>query len=321
MLRFLLGFLFFFTVSLSALADAPMPLLRATVVVHADVVTAGDLFDHAGLAAETPVFRAPAPGSRGSVPAEAVARAARAAGLDRVDLGGLSEVLVERAGHFVTADDIRTAVEDVLADALGVQPESLDVTYSAFIDGLYVPAEAGEPFRAELRRRPDNAGRFEAEIRLAGEARPVTVTGRAVEMVEVAVMARSLARGERITGDAVRVERIAARRLPRRGALDIADIEPGLAATRALRAGSMLAPGDLAAPPYVERNGLVTLIYRAGALQLTARGRALDVGAEGSLVSVLNLQSNRVVQGVVSAPGLVVVTAGIGSVASLGAQQ
>ena len=37
------------------------------------------------------------------------------------------------------------------------------------------------------------------------------------------------------------------------------------------------------------------------------RGKALDSGAEGDIVSVLNIQSKRTIQGVVSGPGHVTV--------------
>ena len=42
-------------------------------------------------------------------------------------------------------------------------------------------------------------------------------------------------------------------------------------------------------------------------LTLSARGKAMSDGAEGSVVSVLNEQSRRVIQGVVTGPGLVAV--------------
>ncbi len=42
---------------------------------------------------------------------------------------------------------------------------------------------------------------------------------------------------------------------------------------------------------------------------LSMRGKALDSGAEGDSVSVLNIQSKRTIQGVVTAPGHVTVMA------------
>ena len=42
---------------------------------------------------------------------------------------------------------------------------------------------------------------------------------------------------------------------------------------------------------------------------LTVRGKALEAGAVGDLINVLNIQSNRTVQAAVIGPGQVVITA------------
>jgi flagellar basal body P-ring formation protein FlgA len=53
----------------------------------------------------------------------------------------------------------------------------------------------------------------------------------------------------------------------------------------------------------------VTIVYEAPGLTLTLRGQAQDAGALGDTIGVLNVQSKHVVQGVVSGPGRVTVTA------------
>ena len=65
---------------------------------------------------------------------------------------------------------------------------------------------------------------------------------------------------------------------------------------------------DLTKPAVVQRNDTVTLIYEAPGLTLTLRGQAQDAGALGDTISVINSQSKRIVQGVVSGPGRVTVT-------------
>ena len=58
----------------------------------------------------------------------------------------------------------------------------------------------------------------------------------------------------------------------------------------------------------MQRDQTVTLIYEAPGLYLTIRGKALESGTEGDVVNVLNLQSKRTVQGVVTGRGQVSVT-------------
>jgi flagella basal body P-ring formation protein FlgA len=72
-----------------------------------------------------------------------------------------------------------------------------------------------------------------------------------------------------------------------------------------LRAGQALRVADLAKPDLVQRDQTVTLIYESAGLYLTIRGKALEAGTEGDVVSVLNLQSKRTVSGTVIGRGQV----------------
>jgi flagella basal body P-ring formation protein FlgA len=75
-----------------------------------------------------------------------------------------------------------------------------------------------------------------------------------------------------------------------------------------MRAGQPLHGADLTRPDLVQRDEAVTLIYQAAGLYLTVRGKAIEAGTEGDVVSVLNLQSKRTVSGVVVGRGQVSVS-------------
>ncbi len=62
-------------------------------------------------------------------------------------------------------------------------------------------------------------------------------------------------------------------------------------------------------PTIVQRSEAVTIVYEAPGVTLTLRGQAQDSGALGDTISVLNIQSKRMVQGVVSGAGRVTVSA------------
>jgi flagella basal body P-ring formation protein FlgA len=63
-------------------------------------------------------------------------------------------------------------------------------------------------------------------------------------------------------------------------------------------------------PEIVHQNEPVMLIYETPGITLTARGKAVNSGASGDLVEVLNLQSNRSIQGTVIGPGQVKIASG-----------
>jgi flagella basal body P-ring formation protein FlgA len=61
-------------------------------------------------------------------------------------------------------------------------------------------------------------------------------------------------------------------------------------------------------PEIVQRNENVTIVYQVPGLMLAVRGKALEGGAEGDMIDVVNVQSNRTLRGTVIGPGQVSVS-------------
>lgn len=74
---------------------------------------------------------------------------------------------------------------------------------------------------------------------------------------------------------------------------------------RPLMAGSILSPDLLSAPTKVRRGDAVTLLGRAGGMEVRVQGRALADGQEGQSIQVQNISSGRIVGGTVRSEGLV----------------
>ena len=72
-----------------------------------------------------------------------------------------------------------------------------------------------------------------------------------------------------------------------------------------MRAGTPIRVADIVKPDLVQRDQNVTVIYQVPGIYLTTRGKAIESGAEGDTVSVLNLQSKRTLSGVVTGRGQV----------------
>ncbi|MDT0681687.1 flagellar basal body P-ring formation chaperone FlgA [Roseicyclus sp. F158] len=92
------------------------------------------------------------------------------------------------------------------------------------------------------------------------------------------------------------------------GALEHPAEAIGLEAVVTLYPDRAIRPGDLAPPALVERNALITLIYRAGGVAIATEGRALDRGAEGDRIRAMNLSSRTTVTGRVDGSGRVVLS-------------
>ena len=291
-------------------AAPPLPTLKREAVVSADVVRIGDLIDGAGAASGIAIFRAPDIGETGSVPAYQVLAAARVYGVERVDTQGNNEVAVTRAGRVLAAKDIEAAIARTLLARGGISDaHDLGVTFDRDPQPLHL--QSGSDLRALYTYYNARSGRFDITFEAADEtARRSTqrYSGYAVETMQVAVTLRPLARGE-----IVRAADVAIEHRPKaefREGTPAATDPTGLATRHTIRAGQALRASDLMRPEIVQRNEAVTLVYEAPGLVLTVRGKAMDPGAEGDVISVRNSQSNRTVQGTVAGPGRVIVRSG-----------
>ena len=115
---------------------------------------------------------------------------------------------------------------------------------------------------------------------------------------EVVTLSHAIERGAPIRASDITVERRPRAEIGRDTIAD-RDAVIGMAARNQLRAGQPLRTTDLMKPELVARGAIVTLHYQIPGISLTVRGKAMEAGAEGDTISVLNETSKRTLQGVV----------------------
>jgi len=91
------------------------------------------------------------------------------------------------------------------------------------------------------------------------------------------------------------------------GSLENPDQAIGLEARVVLYAGRPIRPGDVGPAAIIERNQIVTLLFRRGALTIAAEARALGRAGVGDMLRVMNLASRSTVSGTVRPDGTVMV--------------
>lgn len=288
--------------------------LRAEVTVSSDLVRLGDLVDGAGAVAGTPVFRAPDVGTTGTVQVSRVLAAARDKGLASIDTLGLASISVTRASRVVSTDELERALRLAVVRANGLDADvELTVSLDRGVRAVRIEPEVTAPIVVGQLTWNAASGRFDAVIEADGSAildrAPVRISGTAVETVDVPVFTRALNRG-----DVIRAADIAVDRQPRGMAArdGVAGLAPaiGQAVRRNVRAGQPILSSDLTKPNLVNRNDAVSLVCETPGMVLTVRAKALDAGAQGDTIAVLNAQSNRVVQATVTGAGRVSVLVG-----------
>jgi flagella basal body P-ring formation protein FlgA len=280
------------------------PMLKREVTVIGEIVHIGDLVENAGAVAEVAIFRAPDLGQTGSVPAARVLDAVRPYHIITLNTRGLDEVLVTRASRAITAAEIEARLVRALAGQSGLADvKNLGANFDNEVRTLHVEpnAELGiARLSYEQRSR-----RFEAVFDLPTSAarRPaLRVTGTLVETAEAVIALRAIAQGAVLKASDVMIER-----RPKTDVVAVEDVL-GFSAKRALKPGQIIRAADVMKPELVGRDATVTISYEMPGMMLTIRGKALEAGAKGDVVNVLNTQSKRTIQATVSGPGRVTVT-------------
>jgi flagellar basal body P-ring formation protein FlgA len=310
MIRMLIrAFFLLLALGAAAAAQSARPALRSHVTVDSDLVRIGDLVENAGAVADIPIFRSPDLGTTGTVSTESIIEAISPHHLIDIDTGGLADVVVTRASRAISPQKISETITQALSQryALG-DTRNISLSFDLPLHTLQVEPSATGDLQVRALAYDPRSGRFDITLDLPSsrvlDQQPARFTGRAMQTVEAVAVNRAIEAGEVLEAADLTVLQE-----PRSQASTLARMNTalGMAARRELHPGQPIQIADLMKPEVIKRNDTVTLIYQAPGLTLTLRGQAQDSGAVGDTIGVLNPQTKRVVQGVVSGPGQVMV--------------
>lgn len=309
----LLAFAFALAAPSTALAA---PTLRTSAVVHGPVIRVGDIFAGAGTEADVALAAAPPPGGRVVFDAVWLAAEARAQKLDWQPSSRFDRVTVERASDIIPEEAIAAAFRRALGDRLPQGETRIELDNKAL--RLFVPAGGSTELALDGVSFDARSGRFSGFVTPAADphAEPVRVTGRVSRIIELPVLTRPMAPGETIAAGDIEMIQLRSDRAGE-GYATLPDELVGRTPRRPLRAGEPIRPSDVRRPLLIHKGDLVTLVLETPALRITAQGKALENGAEGAAIRIGNTRSGRVIDAVVTGPGL----AAVASVARLAAQK
>jgi len=286
------------------------PTLRASITVTSDVVRVGDLIDNAGSAALIPLYRSPDLGTTGALPVAQVLAVLRAKQVIGVMTGDIKEVQVTRLARTLVNKDLETAVATALERRFGLgDAANITVTFDRGIADMRLDASNTGVLQPVATRYDARSGRFDIAFEINNDNNPAPTklrfTGTAIETVEVAVLTRDIDRVDLLKASDVAVERRPKAEVT--GEAASRDRTLGMQLRRPMRAGTPIRVADIVKPDFVQRDQNVTVIYQVPGIYLTTRGKAIESGAEGDTISVLNLQTKRTLSGVVTGRGQVTV--------------
>lgn len=287
-----------------------LSLSRGSVTVTDDMVRLGDLFTNTGTSGERPVDQAPLPGAQAVYDVYRLEAIARANGLAWQARSWSEKVVVRRAGQTIGDSQIRMAIRDALEKQLKLGSKwEIELTNRDL--ALTLPLE--KPATVAVQRLRHNAatGQFVAVISApAGDpkAKRLNVAGRLYRLVEVPTLIRRMANGDIIGKSDISWVTMRSEQVSRNVITSVEDLI-GTTPARTVMAGKPLLAGDIRAPRIVTKGALVTLLLQTPHMILTSKGRALQHGAKGDVIRVMNSQSKTIIEGEVTGAGTVAVTA------------
>ena len=288
-----------------ALESETFVALSSNVTVTDGVVRLGDIFHGAGEHADRVVAYAPRPGGRAVFDARWLLRVAAAYKLNWRPSSATERVVIERTSQIVTKGDIEELLHQHLVDDGGDPSSRALLSNRTF--RLNLPANetsANNPMLGVEQMAVDpGTGRFTAVVSWGnGADERVRLAGRVERMTQVPVLSDRVMRGEVIDEADIVWQSLPEARLPRAAITD-ADMIIGMAAKRSLQAGKPIAATDVRRPRLVNRGETVTMVLTTPSMHLTAKGRALQHGSHGDTIRISNLQTNTVVDAIVTGPG------------------
>ena len=283
--------------------NAPPPALKSSVTVTSDVVRIGDLVENAGPVANIPIFRSPDLVTTGAVDTDRIVDAIRPHELIGIDTRGLSDVLVTRASRTIPVQEISGRIAQSLAGQYGFgDAHNILVTFDRNVRTLQVEPDAVGELQVLSMAYDPRTTRFDATLGLPSSAemrkQNTHYIGTAIATVDALTVDHPIERGQIIKASDVTV----LRRPRADNVVTDTNLVVGMQARHPLLPSQPLNTADLMKPEIVQRSDSVTIVYQAPGITLTLRGQAQEPGALGDTISVLNVESKRVVSGVVTGP-------------------
>lgn len=273
------------------------------VALAGDVVTVGDVFPGVTHDAAYVLSPAPAYGKTMTLSANDLKRISDAFNLGWQPASNLTQTSIRRASQDIGPDKISAALQSALAQKLDGQ--KFQATLAERNMTLHVPENAATDLSVSDLRYDLARGEFSAMLSAGNEQKPVT--GRLIPVTSVPVLKAQLQKGALITAEDLDYVDVRNSDLGA-NVLVSADQLIGMSPRRGIAALKPIASSDVASPVVVKKGEIVTMVLQNSEMTLTTQGKALENGAVGETVRIVNPSSGQSVEGVVTAVKTVSIT-------------
>ncbi len=281
--------------------------LRESTALSRPEVRLSDLFtvqDH-----DRVIGPAPEPGGRIVVEAPQLAAIARQFGVDWRPSSTADRIVLDRPGRIFPQEQAIAALRGALVTA-GI-PANFELEMPAYAPPM-VPPDSNARAEIDQVQYDPVSGRFTALLSIAADGMTPSharLSGHVQEMGDAAVPTRRLAVGEIIGADDVKISRVSAA-LVRGAVARLPEQAVGMALRRPANTGAPLPLADLGRAAVVERGSPVQMEINLPGLSVAARGVAMEPGATGEHIRVMNPLSRAVMDAEITGPEHVRISGG-----------
>lgn len=274
--------------------------LKEHSVLTGDTITLGDIFYDLPRNESHVLGSAPRPGNDMVINAKTLLRIAIALDLPWRPSSASDNVVLRREATIIEYDQIKEALYTALYDdnIYGDYELSIPAQYHKII----LPHD--QPASMEITRFNTNAMNktFEATIAAPSAENPIQhfkIKGHLNAVITVPVLSDNLQSGHIITAQDIKHIKIKDREFTRDTIADAYALI-GMTARRVILAGRPIKASEIIAPKLIERGEIVTLSLNVGTMSLTTQAKALQDGAKGDIIRVVNTASNKTLQAMIT---------------------
>lgn len=242
-----------------------------------------------------------AAGGRAAVhPSREAARSrVETAGPGEGEPGGTVFVPVRYAKRVLGASEIHESVRRYLSKRLGLHPGEVELRAVRALAGPVLLPDGPFQISVEAPANTRFIGQTPLLLRVMRRGREVKrfwVKAEIAVLSDVPVLDRPVRIGQRLVPAMFEVRRRNVAVLPRDVVTNPAELN-GAYAVRAMTPGDVVRSSDVKFPYVVRQGRLVRIVARHGKLSIQAVGKVMDQGRKGDVVRILNIDSNKIVQG------------------------
>ena len=282
--------------------------LRHNAMIEGNVITLGHLFS--GLEqnkADKVLGPAPQPGQDMVLNARTLMRVAIAMDLPWRPASTADTIRLTRAATVISPDIIQDVLKTEIS-AHGVDGR-FEIASASTMNDIILPYGESATMDVEQFSFDGAKNRFDAVIVAPSKENPIVrerVSGVIHRVVDVPVLRSTMKNGAVIKQGDIDYVPMKAHNLKHDMVLNISELLH-MTPRRIVVAGEPIKVNEIRPPQIVARGELVTMIYQNGPLSLTAQGKALQHGAKGDMIRVVNNSSSRTIEAKVTDFGEVLV--------------